>query len=76
MFSGFMIGVSPCLEEEVNRIALNDETVSQLDSSSQLEQNNSFNSSNDSRFGTIRNASVLSPIHNRTRVFDSVKRSR
>ena len=68
-----MIGVSPCLEAEINQLALDESEArdhTTQTSTNQIEQ--TFNSSSESRFGTMRNASVLSPIQNRTKIFSSV----
>jgi len=62
IFSGFMIGVAPCLETEMNLAAMDE---SEANNSQSLTD-----SMDSSRYGSIRNASVLSPIQNRTRVFN------
>ena len=68
-----MIGVSSCLEAEINQQALDDsELRDQTAISSQSQTEKTFNSSSESRFGTMRNASVLSPLQNRTKIFNSV----
>ena len=68
-----MIGVSSCLEAEINQQALDDsELRDQTAISSQNQTEKTFNSSSESRFGTMRNASVLSPLQNRTKIFNSV----
>ena len=68
-----MIGVSPCLEAEINQRALDESDLRDQTTQSSVHQtDHTFNSSSESRFGTIRNASVLSPIQNRTKIFNSV----
>ena len=71
-----MIGVSSCLEAEINQQALDDsELRDQTAISSQSQTEKTFNSSSESRFGTMRNASVLSPLQNRTKIFNSVSKN-
>ena len=73
IIGGIMIGVSSCLEAEINQQALDDsELRDQTAISSQNQTEKTFNSSSESRFGTMRNASVLSPLQNRTKIFNSV----
>jgi len=72
IIGGIMIGVSSCLEAEINQQALDDsELRDQTAISSQSQTEKTFNSSSESRFGTMRNASVLSPLQNRTKIFNS-----
>ena len=74
IIGGIMIGVSSCLEAEINQQALDDsELRDQSAISSQNQAERTFNSSSESRFGTMRNASVLSPLQNRTKIFNSVR---
>ena len=74
IIGGIMIGVSSCLEAEINQQALDDsELRDQTGISSQSQAERTFNSSSESRFGTMRNASVLSPLQNRTKIFNSVR---
>ena len=74
IIGGIMIGVSSCLEAEINQQALDDsELRDQTAISSQSQAERTFNSSSESRFGTMRNASVLSPLQNRTKIFNSVR---
>ena len=62
VFSGFMLGVMPCLDETLNQ--------SVLDESGENLEPSTLDSSD--RFGSIRNASVLTPMRDRTQVFNSV----
>jgi len=64
IFSGSMLGVTACLDPQAQNALLDQSEES-------VPAQLSFDSTN-SRFGSIRNASVLTPLRERTKVFNSV----